>query len=163
MMHGPKSTARTDILTLLQEEHDEMEVLIKTVLDSADADDVTDLRRRVLAEIRAALVPQAKAEEDVLYARLAQDEQTRPRTLEGTQEHLVFLRLLGELHAMTLQGEVWMAKFKVFAENVEHHLREEEQALFPQARTVLTTLEGRELVGAYQAAREGHARDAAAA
>ena len=52
---------------------------------------------------------------------------------ESDEEHHVVKLLIAELMTMTTEDH-FAAKFTVMAENIEHHVKEEEGQLFPQAR-----------------------------
>ena len=45
--------------------------------------------------------------------------------------------LIKELQDMTVIGEAYEAKFKVMTENVEHHIKEEEEEMLPDAEKKL--------------------------
>ena len=69
--------------------------------------------------------------------------------LEGFQEHHVADLIMKELYDTPLGDEQWGAKFKVFKENIEHHIGEEEGPMFRTARGVMSREElvelGREM------------------
>src|SRR5690606_30150692 len=56
---------------------------------------------------------------------------------EGEQEHHVADVLLEELKGMEPGTDDWVAKITVLIENVEHHVDEEEEEMFPQTRNAL--------------------------
>ena len=56
--------------------------------------------------------------------------------LEGYEEHDVVSRLMGELDGMDATDERFGPKAKVMAENIEHHIEEEEGEMFKTARQV---------------------------
>jgi hypothetical protein len=51
---------------------------------------------------------------------------------EATQEHHVVHMLIDELEGQNLAPEVFHAKFIVLAENVRHHIKEEEGEMIPK-------------------------------
>ena len=54
--------------------------------------------------------------------------------LEGYEEHHVVDLIMDEIAGEPVTDETWAAKVKVMKENVEHHVEEEEDKMFPQAR-----------------------------
>jgi hemerythrin-like domain-containing protein len=54
----------------------------------------------------------------------------------SSQEHDVVSRLMGELDGMDPTDEQFGLKAKVMAENIEHHIEDEEGEMFKQARQV---------------------------
>jgi hypothetical protein len=53
---------------------------------------------------------------------------------EADEEHHVAKVLIAELEAMTGEEDHWEAKFTVLAENVRHHIKEEEGDMFSEAK-----------------------------
>jgi hypothetical protein len=52
---------------------------------------------------------------------------------EAIEEHHVAHLLIGELKSMSPSDDRYDAKFKVLAESVKHHIKEEESQVFPKA------------------------------
>ena len=70
--------------------------------------------------------------------RLTREEKkARATVLEGYEEHHVADVLLDELLDVPPDTDVWKAKVKVLKENVEHHIKDEEEKLFPKAEKLL--------------------------
>jgi len=61
--------------------------------------------------------------------------------------------LLRELKANKKGTGAWMAKLSVLKENVEHHLDEEEQELFPACRAVLSKEQADSMTPLFEAAK----------
>jgi hemerythrin-like domain-containing protein len=78
--------------------------------------------------------------------------------LEGIEEHDVVDILMGELDGMDPTEETWGPKAKVMAENVEHHIEEEEGEMFQKARQVFDADELTQL-GEKMAARKESAKE----
>ena len=78
----------------------------------------------------------ASAEEKIFYPAVREDSPDAAPTLdESFEEHHVMRFLIGELRDMSPIDERFDAKFTVLAENVKHHIKEEEAELFARART----------------------------
>ena len=60
---------------------------------------------------------------------------------------------MGEMRELPVSDETWTAKFTVMKENLEHHIEEEEDEMFSQARRVFELKELDEL-GDRMAARK---------
>jgi hemerythrin-like domain-containing protein len=65
--------------------------------------------------------------------------------------------VMAELEGLDVTDETWGAKATVMKENVEHHIEEEEQEMFKQARQVFDKAELEEL-GARMAERKTSAQ-----
>ena len=75
----------------------------------------------------------AKLEEELIYPAIRAAIGDEDLMDEALEEHHVVHGLLGELKKMTPSDERYDAKFTVLAENVRHHIKEEESDMFPQA------------------------------
>ena len=53
--------------------------------------------------------------------------------------------VMAEIEGVEPSDEIWMAKFTVLKENLEHHIEEEEGEMFPQAEKVFDDSELDEL------------------
>jgi hemerythrin superfamily protein len=74
-----------------------------------------------------------KLEEELIYPAIRtaiDDDGLMDETLE---EHNVVHGLIGELKKMKPSDDRYDAKFTVLAENVGHHIKEEESNMFPKA------------------------------
>jgi len=141
-----------DAIALLKADHADVEKLFKRFegLGPRAKKTKQDVTRKVIT----ALSQHADIEERVLYPaareRLA-DEQDL--VLEALEEHHVVKLVLSELDRTGPDDERFDAKFTVMAENVRHHVREEERELFPKLRKAFTKTELTELGAALADAR----------
>lgn len=77
----------------------------------------------------------AAVEEELFYPSLRQKMEDEDGLLdEADEEHHAAKILIAELDLMSGAEENYCAKFTVLAENVRHHMKEEENELFPQAK-----------------------------
>jgi hemerythrin superfamily protein len=142
-----------DAIALLKADHAEVEKLFKRFekLGPRAKKTKADIADRVIA----ALSQHAVIEEQLLYPamreRMPDDDEL---VLEALEEHHVAKWLLSELDNLTPDDERFDAKFTVLAENVRHHVKEEEGELFPKLRKAFTRTELDELGQALAAAKE---------
>jgi hemerythrin superfamily protein len=124
-----------DIYGVIKDDHDKA----RRLLDGLDGtrDDEGGKRARRFAELKTDLMMHQHVEESVFYNTLKDIEETRDDALEAINEHHVVDTLLEELDDMPKEGDEWRAKFGVLKELVEHHMREEEEEFFENARKVL--------------------------
>jgi hemerythrin superfamily protein len=120
-----------DIVEMLKQDHQEIRQLLLRLQGLGP-----DLERRqeVFRGFVDAVVAHAAAEEHALYEELRQDERCRAEVLEGYEEHHLVDLILQEMRALRVVEERWDAKFEVLRELLEHHLREEEDHLFPEVQ-----------------------------
>lgn len=121
------------IFKRLKNDHDEVSSLMENVSGMSE----DDPNRAKTATIRDELLRHSEVEDQVLYAKLRQHEETRDLILESKEGHKVIDKLLRELDRNDETSDQWVAKFEVLKENVEHHVDEEENELFPKAEKII--------------------------
>ena len=127
---GRKSSSRSSgnlpgVLALLKEEHDEVKSLFDKFEKQADRDlqGASQLVDTILQE----LMRHAEMEEQIVYPAL--QEADGDVYHEAHEEHHVAELLVGEIGSMA-PDDVYKAKVIVLAENVRHHIEEEESEGF---------------------------------
>jgi hypothetical protein len=123
---------RMNALELMHKDHEELKEMLGRV------DDVRSVggREHLLEKIRHELVAHERMEEEVFYPALKSHKKAREIVLEGFEEHHVVDMVMAEIEGVPFDDEKWGAKFKVMKENIEHHIEEEENEMFKQARQV---------------------------
>jgi hemerythrin superfamily protein len=122
-----------DILETLQKEHDEVQALLKQLVDSDSAPE----RRALLQQIKLALVPHTKAEEKVVYDRVLalKGEKNKIDGHEGYFEHETAARMLANLGKIEqVKSPEFSAAAKVLKELIDHHVEEEERNIWADVR-----------------------------
>ncbi len=132
----PWAKDENDPFVLLETDHRRFEELLKQGEETTAR--AKKGRTTLLETLTAALDIHELIEEKVLYPALKPHAELQDNVLEGYQEHHVADVIIKELHDLTKDDEQWGAKFKVLKENIEHHLEEEEDRMFPTARAVLS-------------------------
>jgi hypothetical protein len=125
-----------DIYKLLHEDHIKVKSLFKELEDTTEK--ALKTRQHLFANLKMELTIHAEAEENFFYPRLEQPKATHDITLEAIEEHKVVKTLLAQLEKEDMGTEEWTAKLTVLRENVEHHVKEEEEELFKKAKTILS-------------------------
>lgn len=104
-----------------------------------------DAKKELVDELIGKVVAHSAMEEDAFYPFIMEQvPETEDDIREEIEEHHVVELIMAELKAMDPTDDQFDAKVEVFAENLIHHLEEEEDELFPRLREELdtTTLEG---------------------
>jgi iron-sulfur cluster repair protein YtfE (RIC family) len=125
-----------DAITLLKTDHEKVAGIFEKLEETTERAEKT--REELFTKLKQELDLHAHIEESIFYPAIKQAEETRDITMEAFQEHHVVKVLLRELDAMPVTSETWTAKLKVLKENVEHHVEEEEDEMFPKTRNVLS-------------------------
>lgn len=129
-----------DAFNLLKTDHRKVEELFDQ-LESARG----QAKLRLFAQIKMELDLHTHLEEKFFYPALEEPRETHELALEAYEEHDVVKKLLREMSRGKNANEEWQAQAKVLRENVEHHVEEEENELFPKAQSVLSEEEVDEL------------------
>jgi hemerythrin superfamily protein len=120
-----------DAITLLTADHRSVERLFKEFESAGDRAFAT--KEKIVSEIIRELSIHAEVEELLFYPAASKAaSQTKSMVLESLEEHLGAKRLLADLEKMEPTEERFDAKVAVLIEQVRHHVREEEDVLFPK-------------------------------
>lgn len=126
-----KQAILKDIASLILRDHKPIKELISILKDT----EVSIAKKRpAFAEFERTLSCHAKAEEESLYIQLKQVDDLRIEGLEGDTEHAIADQLMKEVNESKGDDDTWMAKVKVLAELVDHHVKEEEKEVLKAVR-----------------------------
>jgi len=121
-----------EAIEFLISQHEEMETLLRKVLDSDDA----GFTHALFVKAADRLTMHMTAEEEVFYPAV-RARRTEDILLESLEEHLSLKRLLADLLELEPSQQTFEPKFKVLKEQAEHHHKEEEEHLFPKVKKLL--------------------------
>ncbi|HKY46240.1 MAG TPA: hemerythrin domain-containing protein [Pyrinomonadaceae bacterium] len=144
-----------DAFKLLQADHRNVAALFEELEQASGKTKIS-----VFNEIKTELELHAHIEEAVFYPALEGPRETADLTAEAYEEHAEVKKLLRELSRTKSPNEEWEAQVKVLQENVEHHVEEEENELFPKAEQVLSEEELEDLGERLQAEKSRGQRQA---
>jgi hemerythrin-like domain-containing protein len=130
-------------LTLLKDDHDRIKPMLSEIKETTERAERT--RGELFSRIKRELTVHEIIEEEIFYPALKEHPRAKDIVLEGYEEHDVVSRLMGELDGMEPTDERFGPKVKVMAENIEHHIQEEESEMFKQARQLFEADELEEL------------------
>jgi hemerythrin superfamily protein len=116
---------------MLESQHREVEDLFAK-LEKADRG---DRKQKLFTQIADKLAVHASIEEEAFYPAV-RAKRTEDILLESLEEHLGIKRVLADLIDLDASDETFDAKTKVLQEQVEHHVGEEEDDLFPKVKKI---------------------------
>ena len=131
-------------IELLTRDHREVEALFKQFEKLTDR--AMKSKKNIVMKIVRELAIHSAVEEMLFYpaVRMAgmkadsrAGEKAADTVLESLEEHHIVKWTLAELQKMKPDDERFDAKVTVLMESVRHHVEEEEQELFPKAKTLL--------------------------
>ena len=119
-------------IKMLKKQHREVEALFKDLEKAKSAGP----RRKIFEKVADALAVHASIEERHFYPAVKK-KQTQSMILEAAEEHLAVKRVIADLLGMDASDPIFMAKVSVLKEEVQHHVEEEEEELFPKVQKLL--------------------------
>ncbi len=126
-----------DAIKMLLDDHKKVKAMFRDFEKLGDEAYVG--KQKIADEVFMELEVHTALEEEIFYPAVdaAGDDDETDLVAEGLEEHHVVKTLIAEMQAMTSKDETFNPKFKVMTENVEHHIKEEEEELLPDARKTL--------------------------
>jgi hemerythrin-like domain-containing protein len=126
-----------DAIEMLKADHEKVKGLFRQY--EAAGDRAYQKKRSVAEEVFTEITVHSTLEEELFYpaVKAETDKQGQELVAESVEEHHVVAMLIEELKALDPKDERYDAKFTVLMENIEHHIEEEEDELFPEAEDVL--------------------------
>jgi iron-sulfur cluster repair protein YtfE (RIC family) len=124
-------------IELLKKDHRKVAGLFKRY--EAAEDEAAEEKEELFRMIKRELDVHARIEEEIFYpaAKQAPSEEAKELVAEAGEEHKQIKTLLAELDGMDADDEQFGAKMTVLKEDVEHHVEEEQDELFPKVRKAL--------------------------
>ncbi len=113
---------QNDIIDLIVEDHVPLKTLIEILKNEKLG---RSAKAEQFEEFAFMLTCHAKAEEEALYVAMKNFDALKVPSFEGDTSHAIADQLVQEINATPDDNE-WLAKVKVLAESVEHHIEEEE-------------------------------------
>lgn len=121
---------KEDAIAILKSDHAKVKGLFEQFENTAKMRE----KKKIAAEAIMELKLHAEIEEKIFYPVVRKKLDEENIMNEADEEHHVAKLLIGELDQMDGSEDHWAAKFIVLAENIRHHIKEEEGEMFPKAR-----------------------------
>lgn len=130
-----KNPDELDAIDFLKSEHDAVDELFKKFEDAKE-DRLGTRKKALVAKICEALTVHARIEEEIFYpaARKASTVES-DLVSEAAVEHQSLKDIIGRLEQAPLSDPLYDAGVKVLSEYVKHHVKEEENELFPKCKS----------------------------
>lgn len=130
--------AKLNPMTMLKQDHQKVKELLSQLAETTGRG--VKKRQQLLAQIEQELRVHMILEEEIFYPSFreaAESQDGEKMYFEATEEHHAARVVLKDLLATDPSTPNFAGKAKVLKELVEHHVKEEEKELFPQAREVI--------------------------
>jgi hemerythrin-like domain-containing protein len=125
----------TDAIVLLREDHKRVKDLFKRF--ESLGPNASKSKREIVEKVVEELSVHSGIEEQIFYPAAREVLEDDSMILEDLEEHHIMKWTLLELHGMQPEDERFDAKVKVLIDMVRHHIKEEEEELFPELREAL--------------------------
>jgi hemerythrin-like domain-containing protein len=123
-----------DAIAMLKADHQR----VKDLFAQYEATSNADTKRSLAEEVFIELETHAQLEENIFYPTVNEETEEGPALVkESLQEHATVKQFIQELRQMGPQSHGFDAKFQELMHNVEHHVEEEENEMFPLAEEAL--------------------------
>jgi iron-sulfur cluster repair protein YtfE (RIC family) len=128
-----------DIYELLSKDHKKVKELLNKIQGTTDGAEKT--RERLFSELKQELEIHTSFEERVFYPEAKEKTGMDDVIRDAMEEHDEAKQLLEALVEMDPTSEEWMETVQELSEALSHHIKDEEQELFPVARKKLDPTE----------------------
>ena len=129
MFTKSQGVGASSVTDMLRDDHKKVKGLFEEFEQADDA----KAKQRIVETALMELEVHSKLEEELIYPAIRAEIDDEVLMDEALEEHHVVHGLIGELKKMKPSDDRYEAKFTVLAENVTHHIKEEESDMFPQA------------------------------
>lgn len=128
---GNGSSKTQDAIGLLRADHQ----LVSGLFAQYEKARSTPKKMELVSQICAELTVHAQVEEEIFYPAVKQALKDKELIPEATVEHATLKDLIAQVEGVAPDGEMFDAKIKVLSEYVKHHVKEEENEIFPKAKS----------------------------
>jgi hemerythrin-like domain-containing protein len=132
--NGKAKKEAADALTLLTQDHDNVRAMFRKYERLAEQNARASERSSLAALICAELTIHAQIEEEIFYPAVRRVLKEDDLIDEALVEHSSAKELISQLADMDAKDKLFDAKVKVLGEQIDHHVDEEQNEMFPQVR-----------------------------
>jgi len=129
--HGNAIDARETLITLmLREDHQKVNQLFDQFSETTNQNEKRDIVTAVIETLEV----HEKLEEELIYPAWQEHVDEQSLMDKALEEHRVVHLLIKELKNQDPENARYNASFRVLRRTIEHHIKEEEGKIFPQAK-----------------------------
>lgn len=125
-----KAPVHREATAMLRADHK----LVSDLFEQYEKSRSTDKKKELVAQICKELTVHAQVEEEIFYPAVKAALQDHELIPEANVEHATLKDLIAQVEGLEPDGEMFDAKIKVMSEYVKHHVKEEQNEIFPKAR-----------------------------
>lgn len=125
---------KLNALTLLKQDHDEVNELFEKFENKKEKMSASQ-KQDLALQICQMLTVHATIEEEIFYPAAREQVEDGEELLDEAEvEHQSAKDLIAQIEGMKPNDELFDAKVKVLGEYIKHHVKEEQNELFPECR-----------------------------
>jgi hemerythrin superfamily protein len=125
-----QATAPKDAIALLKADHD----TVSKLFDQYEKTRSDDRKKALADKICTELTVHAQIEEEIFYPEVKTALKDKELVPEARVEHASLKDLIAQIEGVEPDGEMFDAKVKVLSEYVKHHVKEEQNEMFPKVK-----------------------------
>jgi hemerythrin superfamily protein len=120
-----------DATALLRADHK----LVSGLFSEYEKSRSSSKKKQLVSQICTELSVHAQVEEEIFYPAVKLALKDKELIPEATVEHATLKDLIAQVEGVEPDGEMFDAKIKVMSEYVKHHVKEEQEEMFPKAQS----------------------------
>lgn len=124
----------SNAIELLEKDHKEVKTLFRKYGQLVKADADSTERQQLALQICKMLTVHAQIEEEIFYPAAREVIPEEDLIDEATVEHASAKDLIAQIEGAQADDPLYDAKVTVLGEYIDHHVKEEEQEMFPKLR-----------------------------
>lgn len=124
---APKAQEAT---ALLKADHK----LVSMLFEQYESAKSSTKKKAIVSQICTELTVHAQIEEEIFYPQVKEALKDKELIPEATVEHATLKELIAQIEDGEPDDELYDAKVKVLSEYVKHHVKEEQNEIFPKAK-----------------------------
>jgi hemerythrin superfamily protein len=118
-----------DAIAMLKADHKKVSALF----DAFEATRSASKKKALVSQVCLELTVHTTLEEEIFYPAVKAALRDKELVPEATVEHASVKDLIAQVKDVAPDGEMYDAKVKVMSEFVKHHVKEEQNEMFPKA------------------------------
>ena len=126
------NTKPTDAISLLIKDHKDVKAMFEQFEGLTDRSKSS--KKKLADQICHALILHTQVEEEIFYPAVRMAIKDEDMMDEALVEHAAAKELIAQIMEMDAGEDLFDAKVKVLSEQIEHHVHEEEDEMFPKVR-----------------------------
>lgn len=138
-MSARRSGSKNDAIAMLKADHDKVKKMFKEFAHLHEEEE-HEKAEQIAKQICNELTVHATIEEEIFYPEVRAAIEDDDLMDEAEVEHAGAKDLIAQIESMTSADDKFAAKVTVLGENIDHHVKEEQDEMFPKARNAKVDL-----------------------